>query len=159
MLPSSPMDSYSRGYAFILHLQPHNIGYPVSLNISFRHPATKLHSAPSRVDNSKPILCSSKRIALGLSADRYTSYIDDAIIPNQVSASLHTSGTASPMGNNHSLDFSTNILHRDMVRQLFISKGFYPLALDYLALIVFTVAFAFAAIKLHEKTLAKRLSG
>ncbi len=47
----------------------------------------------------------------------------------------------------------------DMVRQLFISKGFYPLALDYLALIVFTVAFTFTAIKLHEKTLAKRLSG
>ncbi|MCL6579672.1 MAG: ABC transporter permease [Candidatus Bathyarchaeota archaeon] len=46
----------------------------------------------------------------------------------------------------------------DMVRQLFTNKGFYPLALDFLALIAFTTAFAFAAIKLHEKTLAKRLS-
>jgi len=46
----------------------------------------------------------------------------------------------------------------DMVRQLFINNGFYPLALDFLALIAFKAAFAFAAIKLHEKTLAKRLS-
>ena len=46
----------------------------------------------------------------------------------------------------------------DMVRQLFLGKGFYPLALDFLSVVAFTVAFAFAAIKLHEKTLAKRLS-
>jgi ABC-2 type transport system permease protein len=46
----------------------------------------------------------------------------------------------------------------DMVRQLLINKGFYPLALDFLALIAFTAALAFAAIKLHEKTLARRLS-
>jgi len=46
----------------------------------------------------------------------------------------------------------------DMVRRLFIDAGFYPLTLDFLALIAFTAAFAFAAIKLHEKTLAKRLS-
>jgi ABC-2 type transport system permease protein len=46
----------------------------------------------------------------------------------------------------------------DMVRQLFLNKGFYPLALDFLAIIAFTGAFAFVAIKLHEKTLAKRLS-
>jgi hypothetical protein len=45
-----------------------------------------------------------------------------------------------------------------MVRQLFLNRGFYPLALDFLALIAFTAAFAFAAIKLHEKTLTKRLS-
>ncbi|MEM2988001.1 MAG: hypothetical protein QXK26_03045 [Candidatus Bathyarchaeia archaeon] len=45
-----------------------------------------------------------------------------------------------------------------MVRQLFLGKGFYPLALDFLSIIAFTVAFASAAIKLHEKTLAKRLS-
>jgi ABC-2 type transport system permease protein len=42
----------------------------------------------------------------------------------------------------------------DMVRQLFLNRGFYPPVLDFLAL----VAFTFAAIKLHEKTLAKRLS-
>ena len=46
----------------------------------------------------------------------------------------------------------------DMVRQLFLNRGFYTLALDFLAVIAFTTAFAFAAIKLHEKTLAKRLS-
>ncbi|MCR6623914.1 MAG: ABC transporter permease [archaeon YNP-LCB-024-027] len=46
----------------------------------------------------------------------------------------------------------------DMVRQLFINSGFYPLALDFLALIAFTVVFIFAAIKLHEKTIMQRLS-
>jgi ABC-2 type transport system permease protein len=46
----------------------------------------------------------------------------------------------------------------DMVRQLFINKGFYSLTLDFLSLSAFTVALTFAAIKLHEKTLAKRLS-
>jgi len=46
----------------------------------------------------------------------------------------------------------------DMVWELFINNGFYPLALDFLALIAFTIAFTFATIKLHEKTLAKRLS-
>ena len=46
----------------------------------------------------------------------------------------------------------------DMVWELFINNGFYPLALDFLALIAFTAVFIFATIKLHEKTLAKRLS-
>jgi len=46
----------------------------------------------------------------------------------------------------------------DMVRQLFLNRGFYPLVLDFIALVAFTTAFIFAAIKLHEKTLAKRLS-
>ena len=46
----------------------------------------------------------------------------------------------------------------DMVRQLFLNKGYYLLESDFLAIIAFTVAFTFAAIKLHEKTLAKRLS-
>jgi ABC-2 type transport system permease protein len=46
----------------------------------------------------------------------------------------------------------------DMVRQLFLNKGFYPLALDFLAVIAFAIAFTIAAIKLHEKTLTKRLS-
>ncbi|MEM3601176.1 MAG: ABC transporter permease [Candidatus Bathyarchaeia archaeon] len=48
--------------------------------------------------------------------------------------------------------------YTDMTRQLLLRKGFYPLALDFLVIIAFTVAFASAAIKLHEKTLAKRLS-
>lgn len=46
----------------------------------------------------------------------------------------------------------------DLTRQLFLNKGFYPLALDFLAVAAFAVAFIFAAVKLHEKTLAKRLS-
>ncbi|MGC8939297.1 MAG: ABC transporter permease [Candidatus Bathyarchaeia archaeon] len=46
----------------------------------------------------------------------------------------------------------------DMVRQLFLGKCFYPLALDFLAVIAFTAAFAFASIELHKKTLTKRLS-
>jgi ABC-2 type transport system permease protein len=46
----------------------------------------------------------------------------------------------------------------DMIRQLFLNRGFYPLAIDFLAVIAFTIAFAIAAIKLHEKTLTKRLS-
>jgi len=46
----------------------------------------------------------------------------------------------------------------DMVRQLFLGRGFYPLALDFLAIIAFTAAFASAAIKLYEKTITKRLS-
>jgi ABC-2 type transport system permease protein len=46
----------------------------------------------------------------------------------------------------------------DMVRQLFLGEGFYPLALDFLAILAFTAAFTWAAIRLHERTLAKRLS-
>jgi len=46
----------------------------------------------------------------------------------------------------------------DLVRQLFLNKGFYQMALDFLTLIAFTTALAFAAIKLHEKNLTKRLS-
>jgi ABC-2 type transport system permease protein len=46
----------------------------------------------------------------------------------------------------------------DIVRQLFLNRGFYSLALDFLVLIAFTAAFAFTAIKLHERTIVKRLS-
>ncbi|MBS7621335.1 ABC transporter permease, partial [Candidatus Bathyarchaeota archaeon] len=46
----------------------------------------------------------------------------------------------------------------DLTRQLFLNKGFYPLAADFLAVTAFAVAFMFAAVKLHGKTLAKRLS-
>jgi ABC-2 type transport system permease protein len=46
----------------------------------------------------------------------------------------------------------------DMTRQLFLSRGFCPLALDFVVVAIFAAAFMFAAIKLHEKTIAKRLS-
>lgn len=46
----------------------------------------------------------------------------------------------------------------DLTRQLILGKGFYPLALNFAIIIIFAVLFTFAAIKLHEKTLAKRLS-
>ena len=87
MLPCSPMDNYSWGYAFILHLRPYHIGYSASLNISFGHSATKLHNAPSRLDDRKPVLCSPKRFAFSLPANRHTSHINDTLIPSQVSTS------------------------------------------------------------------------
>jgi ABC-2 type transport system permease protein len=46
----------------------------------------------------------------------------------------------------------------DMTRQLFLNRGFCPLALDFVVVAIFAAAFMFAAIKLHEKTIAKRLS-
>ncbi len=46
----------------------------------------------------------------------------------------------------------------DMVRQFILEKGYYPLALDFVMVVIFAVTFAFAAVKLHEKTLTKRLS-
>lgn len=46
----------------------------------------------------------------------------------------------------------------DVVRHLTVDAGFYPPILDFLMLIAFTIAFVVAAIKIHEKTLAKRIS-
>jgi ABC-2 type transport system permease protein len=46
----------------------------------------------------------------------------------------------------------------DLTRQLILEKGYYPLALDLLMIVIFAVIFSLAAIKLHEKTLTKRLS-
>jgi ABC-2 type transport system permease protein len=46
----------------------------------------------------------------------------------------------------------------DLTRQLILEKGYYPLALDLLMIVIFTVIFSLAAIKLHEKTLTKRLT-
>jgi len=46
----------------------------------------------------------------------------------------------------------------DMTRQLFLNKGCYPLPLDFAIVTIFAATFMFTAIKLHEKTLAKRLS-
>jgi len=46
----------------------------------------------------------------------------------------------------------------DMARQLFLNRGFYPLAVNFLAIIFFTIIFTFAAVKIHERTLTRRLS-
>jgi ABC-2 type transport system permease protein len=46
----------------------------------------------------------------------------------------------------------------DMARQLFLNRGFYPLAVNFLAIIFFTITFTFTAVKIHERTLTKRLS-
>jgi ABC-2 type transport system permease protein len=46
----------------------------------------------------------------------------------------------------------------DLTRQFILGKGFYPLALDFAMIAIFAAIFTFAAIKLHGKTLAKRLS-
>jgi ABC-2 type transport system permease protein len=46
----------------------------------------------------------------------------------------------------------------DLTRQLILEKGYYPLTLDFAMIVIFAVIFSLAAIKLHEKTLTKRLS-
>jgi ABC-2 type transport system permease protein len=46
----------------------------------------------------------------------------------------------------------------DLARHLILKNGFYPLTLDFVAIIAFTVLFMFIAVKLHEKGLVKRLS-
>jgi ABC-2 type transport system permease protein len=46
----------------------------------------------------------------------------------------------------------------DLTRQLLLNNGFYPLTLDFAMIAIFAALFTFAAIKLHEKTLTKRLS-
>jgi len=53
--------------------------------------------------------------------------------------------------------FSPLTYFTDIVRLLFINRGFYGLALDFLALLAFLITFTIAAIKIHERTLAKRL--
>jgi ABC-2 type transport system permease protein len=45
----------------------------------------------------------------------------------------------------------------DLARYSIQGTSYYPIALDILALIAFTVAFLFAAIKIHEHTILKRL--
>jgi ABC-2 type transport system permease protein len=45
----------------------------------------------------------------------------------------------------------------DLARYSIQGKSYYPIALDILALIAFTVAFLFVAIKIHERTILKRL--
>jgi ABC-2 type transport system permease protein len=45
----------------------------------------------------------------------------------------------------------------DLARYSIQGTSYYPIALDILALIAFTIAFLFAAIKIHEHTIQKRL--
>jgi ABC-2 type transport system permease protein len=45
----------------------------------------------------------------------------------------------------------------DLSRYSIEGTNYYPIAADILALIVFTVAFLIAAIKIHENTILKRL--
>ncbi len=46
----------------------------------------------------------------------------------------------------------------DIARQCLLNKGFYPLALDLMMIAIFTATFTLTAIKLHEKTITRRLS-
>jgi ABC-2 type transport system permease protein len=46
----------------------------------------------------------------------------------------------------------------DLARQIILGSGFYPPIIDFLMIAVFTAIFAIAAIKLHERTLTKRIS-
>jgi ABC-2 type transport system permease protein len=54
--------------------------------------------------------------------------------------------------------FSPLTYFTDLTRQLILEKSYYPLALDLLMILIFAVIFSLAAIKLHEKTLTKRLT-
>ena len=54
--------------------------------------------------------------------------------------------------------FSPLTYFADLTRQFTLKIGFYPIAIDFLMILIFTVVFLFAAIKLHERTLAKRIS-
>ncbi|MGB9714581.1 MAG: ABC transporter permease [Candidatus Bathyarchaeales archaeon] len=54
--------------------------------------------------------------------------------------------------------FSPLTYFADLTRQFTLNTGFYPIAIDFLMILIFTVVFLFAAIKLHERTLAKRIS-
>ena len=48
--------------------------------------------------------------------------------------------------------------YTDLTRQLILNKGYYPPIINYTALIIFTITFLITAIKIHEKTLIKRIS-
>jgi len=47
--------------------------------------------------------------------------------------------------------------YTDLTRKLFLGIGFYSLTLDFLMITIFAAIFLVAAIKLHEKTITKRL--
>ncbi|MFN3621674.1 MAG: ABC transporter permease, partial [Nitrososphaerales archaeon] len=49
--------------------------------------------------------------------------------------------------------FSPPTYFTDMVRHLLLGKGFYPLTLDFIVIIVFATIFMSITVKLHEKNL------
>jgi len=54
--------------------------------------------------------------------------------------------------------FSPLTYFTDLARHLILNAGYYPLILDFSMVAIFTLIFLVAAVKLHEKTLTKRLS-
>ena len=46
----------------------------------------------------------------------------------------------------------------DLVRHSILNSGYYALPLDFAAIIMFTAIFVYAAVKIHERTLPKRIS-
>lgn len=47
----------------------------------------------------------------------------------------------------------------DIVRRLILHSGYYTMQVDFMAIAIFTIIFATASIKIHERTLPKRISG
>jgi ABC-2 type transport system permease protein len=54
--------------------------------------------------------------------------------------------------------FSPLTFFTDLLRHLILNNGYYLITLDFTMLIIFTLFFMIIAIKLHEKTMVKRLS-
>lgn len=54
--------------------------------------------------------------------------------------------------------FSPLTYFTDLARHLILNAGYYPLILDFSMVAIFTLIFLVAAVKLHEKTLTKRIS-
>ena len=54
--------------------------------------------------------------------------------------------------------FSPLTYFTDLARYLILNAGYYPLTLDFSMVAIFTLIFLVAAVKLHEKTLTKRIS-
>jgi ABC-2 type transport system permease protein len=54
--------------------------------------------------------------------------------------------------------FSPLTYFTDLSRYLILNSGYYPLTLDFSMVAIFTLIFLVAAVKLHEKTLTKRIS-
>jgi len=46
----------------------------------------------------------------------------------------------------------------DLIRHSILNSGYYALPLDFAAIIIFTAIFVYAAVKIHERTLPKRMS-
>ena len=54
--------------------------------------------------------------------------------------------------------FSPLTYFTDMARHLILNCGYYPLLLDFVMIPIFTVIFLIASVRVHEKTLTKRIS-